>query len=185
LRLAEAVELAVAAALLLRAAWLGYREWAAWLAHYDEWKGGRRVAAFNAGTVVEGLDWTFEPFVHTSGTIREPNDEQISRYLKDVKAIGEEIRQKIPDAPDGGDPASLMAALEDLDLDSVAELTGRMAGIIAALCSGEPSRDTILALPPRRRAMFYGWLQAEVMSPEAAPGGGNAQVRTLRPAAAG
>jgi hypothetical protein len=143
------------------------------------------MAKFNAGTVVEALDWTFKPFVDAEGVIREPNDDQIAQYLKDVKAIGEEVRAKIPNAPDGNDPASLMEALEDLDLDSVAALTGKMAGIIAALCSGEPSRDTILALPPRRRTMFYGWLQAEVMSPEAAPGGGNAQVRTLRPAAAG
>ena len=143
------------------------------------------MAAFNAGTVVEALEWTFEPFVHASGVIREPNDEQIKAYLADVKKMGEEIRAKIPDAPDGTDPASLMAALEDLDLDSVAALTEKMAGIISALCSGEPNRETILALPPRRRTMFYGWLQAEVMSPEAAPGGGSAQVRTLRSAAAG
>ena len=143
------------------------------------------MAAFNAGTVVEGLDWTFEPFVHASGTIREPNDEQIAAYLADVKAIGQEVREKVPDAPEGSNPADLMAALENLDLGQVAELTGKMAGIMAALCSGDPSKETILALPPRRRTMFYGWLQAEVMSPEAAPGGGNAQVRTLRSAAAG
>jgi hypothetical protein len=143
------------------------------------------MAKFDAGTVVEPLDWTFEPFVAARGVIREPTDEQIAQYLKDVKAIGEEIREKIPDAPEGSDPVDLMAALEDLDLDSVAELTGKMAGIVAALCSGDPSKDTILALPPRRRTMFYGWLQAEVMSPEAAPGGGNAQVRTLRSAHAG
>jgi hypothetical protein len=161
--------------MLLRAAWLVCREW----------KGGKRMAKFDAGTVVEALEWTFEPFVHASGVIREPNDEQIAQYLKDVKAIGEEVRAKIPNAPAGNDPASLMEALEDLDLDSVSALTGKMAGIIAALCSGEPSRETILALPPRRRTMFYGWLQAEVMSPEAAPGGGKPQVRTLRSAAAG
>jgi hypothetical protein len=143
------------------------------------------MAKFDAATVVESLDWTFEPFVAARGVIREPTDEQIAQYLKDVKAIGQEVREKVPDAPDGSNPADLMAALEDLDLDSVAALTGKMAGIIAALCSGDPSKETILALPPRRRTMFYGWLQAEVMSPEAAPGGGNAQVRTLRSAAAG
>lgn len=167
--------MALAAALLLRAAWLAYHEW----------KEAKRVAKFDAATVVEPLDWTFEPFVAARGVIREPNDEQIAQYLKDIKAIGEEVRAKIPDAPDGNNPVDLMTALEDLDLDSVAELTGKMAGIIAALCSGEPSRETILALPPRRRTMFYGWLQSEVMSPEAAPGAGKPQVRTLRSAAAG
>jgi hypothetical protein len=143
------------------------------------------VAGFNAATVVEALDWTFEPFVKASGCIQEPTDDQIAAYLRDVKALGEEIKEKVPDAPDSTDPVDLMAALDDLDLDAVAEMTGKMAGIIAALCSGEPSRETILALPPRRRTMFYGWLQSEVMSPEAAPGGGNAQVTTLRSARAG
>ena len=143
------------------------------------------MAAFNAASVVEALDWTFEPFVHASGVIKEPNDDQIAQYLADLKAIGTEIREKVPDAPDSTDPVGLMAALDDLDLESVSALTGRMAGIYAALCSGEPSMEQILALPPRRRTMFYGWLQQEVMSPEAAPGAGNAQVRTLRSAAAG
>lgn len=175
MRLAEAIDLAAAAALLLRAAWL---------MHLIR-KGSRRVAAFNAATVVEALDWSFEPFVAAKGVIREPTDEQIAAYLADVKAIGLEIKEKVPDAPDGNDPVGLMGALEDLDLDIVAALTGRMAGITAALCSGEPSREQILALPPRRRTMFYGWLNAEVMSPEAAPGGGNAQVTTLRRAHAG
>ena len=143
------------------------------------------MAGFNAASVVEALDWTFEPFVHASGVIAEPTDAQIAAYLADVKALGEEIKAKVPDAPDGGDPVSLMDALADLNLDSVAELTAKMAGIIAALCGGDPSRETILALPPRRRTMFYGWLQSEVLRPEAAPGGGSAQVRTLRSAHAG
>ena len=175
MRPAEVLPLAYAAALLLRAAWLFYREW----------KGSRQVAAFNAASVVEALEWTFEPFVSAKGVIKEPNDDQIATYLADMKAIGAEIKAKVPDAPDGNDPVGLMSALEDLDIESVSALTGRMAGIYAALCSGEPSREQILALPPRRRTMFYGWLQQEVMSPEAAPGAGSAQVRTLRSAAAG
>jgi hypothetical protein len=175
LRPAEAAGLAQAAALLLRAAWLAYHEW----------KEARQVAKFDAATVVEALEWTFEPFVAARGVIREPNDEQIAAYLADVKAFGQEVREKIPDAPDGNDPVDLMTALEDLNLAEVAGLTEKMAGIVAALCGGDPSRETILALPPRRRTMFYGWLQSEVMSPEAAPGAGNPQVRTLRSAAAG
>jgi hypothetical protein len=33
--------------------------------------------------------------------------------------------------------------------------------------------------------MFLAWLQREVMSPEAVPGGGKAQVKNLRSVAAG
>jgi hypothetical protein len=144
------------------------------------------LAAFNAATVVEALDWTFEPFVHASGQIREPADEQITAYLTAVKALMAEVRQEVPALPDGSsDPADLIAALDDLDPESMQKLNGKMAAIYADLCSGDPSAEQILGLPPRRRTMFFGWLQQEVMSPEAAPGGGSAQVKTLRSAAAG
>jgi hypothetical protein len=144
------------------------------------------MAKFDAGSVVEPLEWTFEPFVPgAKGVVKEPNDAQITQYLRDIKAIAAEIKAKVPDAPDGNDPADLMSSLDDLDPEGIRELTGKMAGIVAALCSDDPSAETILALPPRRRTMFFGWLQQEVMSPEAAPGGGNAQVTTLRPAHAG
>ena len=57
-------------------------------------------------------------------------------------------------------------------------------GLHADLCSGQPSKEQILTVPMRRRQMFYQWLQAEVMSPEAATPGGNGQVLSL-PRAAG
>lgn len=168
--------LAAAAATVLAAAWLVYREW----------KGARRMPGFNAATVVEALDWTFEPFVPgAKGTIKEPSDDQISQYLRDFKAMVSDVKGMVPDVAEDADPVDLMSALDDLDPEVVKDMAEKMAGIFAALCSGEPSRETILALPPRRRTMFYGWLQAEVMSPEAVPGGGNGQVRTLRSAAAG
>ena len=141
---------------------------------------------FDAATVVEALEWTFEPFVKKAhGVIKEPTDDQITRYLNDMKKMVEEVRVKVPHATDSTDPVDLMGALDDLDPESVQVLTEKMAGIYAQLCSGDPSREQILALPPRRRTMFYGWLQQEVMSPEAAPAAGNAQVKTLRSAAGG
>jgi hypothetical protein len=144
------------------------------------------VPAFNAATVVEALDWTFEPFVPGArGQIQEPTDDQIDAYLKSLKDLTASVRDKVPDVPDGADPVDLMAAIDDLDATVVRELTEKMAEICAALCSGAPSQEQILALPPRRRTMFYGWLQQEVMSPEAAPAAGNAQVRNLRSAAGG
>jgi len=145
------------------------------------------MAGFNAATVVEALDWTFEPFVPgAKGVIAEPNDDQITAYLTGMKALMAEVGDEVPALPDGSsDPADLIAALDDLDPASMQKLNGKMAVLYAELCSGNPSREAILGLPPRRRTMFYGWLQQEVMSPEAAPGGGSAQVTTLRSAAAG
>jgi hypothetical protein len=134
------------------------------------------MPGFNAGTVVEPLDWTFEPFVPgATGTVKEPNDDQIAQFLTDVKAFTAKFSDMVPDDVDGDDPAQLIAALNDLDPQIVKTVNGEAAEIFAALCSGEPSAETILQVPPRIRNMFYGWLQQEVMSPEAAPGGGAQQ----------
>jgi len=145
-----------------------------------------RVPGFNAATVVEPLDWTFEPYVPgAKGVIKEPGDKQITAYLKGLKQLTADVQAKVPTVEADADPVDLMTAIDDLDPEIVAEMTEKMAAICADLCSGDPSKETILALPPRRRIMFYGWLQAEVMNPEAAPGAGNAQVTTLRSAVAG
>jgi len=141
---------------------------------------------FNAATVIEALDFTFEPYVKgCKGTIAEPNDAMLQQYVTDLKAIGLEVKESAPNVSSDADVSDLLDALDQLDPESVTRLTERMAGINAALCGGFPSKEQILALPPRQRAMFYAWLQQEVMSPEAAPGGGSAQAKTLRPVAVG
>ncbi len=144
------------------------------------------MAAFDSGTVVEPLDWTFEKHVRgAKGTIKEPNDRQIADYLAAFKKFIAGTKGKLPEDVDVNDPAELVAAMDDLDPEITVQLHEELAGIYAALCSGDPSRELLLKLPPRIRTIFYGWLQQEVMSPEAVPGGGSAQVTTLRSAAAG
>jgi hypothetical protein len=171
--------LALAAAILLLAVRLTCLD-------YLERKGGKRLPGFNAATVVEALDWTFEPHVPgAKGVIPEPNDQQIADFLTGIKALTEGLQTEMPEAIDPANTAEMMLALDDLDPQLVVRIHDQMAGIYAALCSGQPSKELILRLPTRIRILFYGWLQQEVMSPEAAPGGGNAQVATLRSAAAG
>ena len=144
------------------------------------------MPGFNAATVVEPLDYTFEPFVKgATGTVKEPNDDQIAQFLTDVKAFTAKFRDMVPEDVDQDDPAQVIAALNDLDPQVVKTANGEAAEIFAALCSGAPSKAVLLKVPPRIRNIFYAWLQQEVMSPEAVPGGGSAQAPTLQPAAAG
>jgi hypothetical protein len=158
------------------------------------------MAKFNAATVVEALEWTFEPLLPAKGTIREPTDDQIVKFLTDVKALvarlQDKARQRAADAAGepgtdlvpagtGRDPADLVDAIEELDPSVVGEFHQELAGIFGELCSGEPGKDLLLQLPMRIRVVFYSWLREQVMNPEAAPGAGNAQVTTLRSAAAG
>ena len=144
------------------------------------------MPAFDAGTVVEALDFTFEPFVKgCNGTIREPSDALIAGFLQGIKDVVKSIEKEIPGGVPGDDPAALLQAADDLDPEAVVSLMARMATEYAKLCSGFPSADQILGLPMRRRQAFFMWLQSEVMTPEAGPGAGKAQVTMLPRAAAG
>lgn len=177
---AEVAALALAAVTLLFALRLTYLEQ----------KGVKRMAGFSADAVVEPLDYDFRTKDNPDarhGVIREPDDKQIAAYLAGVKKLVRDFRGQLPDEMIAGstDTAAMLSAVEDLDADVAVKFNGEMAGLFAGLCSGEPSKDDILGLPPRVRAMFFRWLQQEVMAPEAAPGGGSAQVKTLRSVAAG
>jgi len=144
------------------------------------------MPAFDSGSVVEELAWSFKSHVKgASGVIREPNDRQIADYLAGMKKFVASAKGKIPDDVDGDDAAELIAAMDNLDPEITVQLHEELAGIYAALCSGEPDKELLLKLPPRIRTVFYGWLQQEVMSPEVVSGGGRSQVTTLRSTAAG
>lgn len=139
------------------------------------------MAGFDAGSVVDPLDYTFKPDVDVEGVIKEPSDKQIAEYMTNVKNLVKDLKGKLPDALlTGGDIdiTQLFAAADDLDPGVVVDFHTQMAGLFAKLCSGEPSKASILALPIRKRVMFYGWLQREVMSPEPASGGGKQQGQT-------
>jgi hypothetical protein len=60
-----------------------------------------------------------------------------------------------------------------------------IAGIFARLCQGKPDQETLLKLPLRVRVAYYGWLQGQVVSPEAGPGAGTPGLRALPSPAAG
>jgi len=147
------------------------------------------MAGFDANAVVEPLDYTLRPHVDTAGTIREPNDRQIADYLAGYQQMIRDYRGQLPDelVAGAGNPniGAVLDATTELDPEIVLKLNAEVAGLVAGLCSGDPGKDDILGLPPRVRAMFLAWLQREVMSPEAVPGGGKAQVKNLRSVAAG
>lgn len=146
------------------------------------------MAGFDAGNVVEPLDYSLRPHVDKAGTIREPNDRQIADYLAGYQQMIKDYRGQLPDElVAGGNPdvGAVLDAATELDAEIIVRLNAEVAALVAGLCSGDPSKDDILGLPPRIRGMFCAWVQKEVMSPEAVPGGGKAQVKNLRSVAAG
>jgi hypothetical protein len=150
---------------------------------------------FDAGTSVEALDWDFstlkdpstkKPYVNAKGTIPEPSDATIGDFLDGLKKLYTEAGALVdagtnPDAT----PAQMLEAVAGVTGSMFVDLMGDTAGLFAGLCSGTPDKDQLVALPLRARAKFYGWVQTEVVSPEAGTGAGTAVVKPLRAAAAG
>lgn len=148
------------------------------------------MGGFKAAEVVAPLDYDFRTKDNPKGrygVIREPNDRQIADYMSGVKKLIKDLKADLPEAiAQGGedvDLSVLFMAVDDLDPEVVVRFHDDMAALFAALCSGEPGKDDILAVPIRIRVVFYAWLQREVMSPEVEPGAGS-NVTTL-PARAG
>jgi hypothetical protein len=136
---------------------------------------------FDASGVVEGLECKLKPYADFDGLIPEPTDQQIGEFLAGLKKVMKEARDKLGLAEeiDVTDTEAMAKALDELDPEEFVRVADEMAGLHAALCSDTPSKAQILAVPMRRRMLFFNWLQSEVMNPEAATPGGNAQVASL------
>lgn len=136
---------------------------------------------FDAAGVVEGLECKLKPYAEFDGVIPEPTDKQIGEFLARLKKVMKEAQEKLglKEEVDVTDTEQVAKALDDLDPDEFVAVADEMAALHADLCSGTPSKAQILAVPLRRRLLFFNWLQSEVMSPEAAAPAGNGQVRTL------
>ena len=142
--------------------------------------------AFDAGTVVEPLDFTLKPFVDCTGRVPEPTDKLIADFLKGLQGMAKEFQGKAGfDLDETASPAELMDKLNELEISSITDLLAGLTKLVAALCGGKPTEAELLDLPPRHRMKFFEWIQGEVISPEAGPAAGIAQVVNLPRAAGG
>jgi hypothetical protein len=142
---------------------------------------------FNAAEVVESLEWDFTACgTKAKGVTPEPSDHQIGAFLDQLKQLFEDSKDMLPaDIGDNPTAEQMLEAMSSVTGDAFVDLMDKTAGIFAELCSGSPSKAQLLGIPLRVRVHFYAWVQGEVVNPEVGTGAGTAQVKTLRPAAAG
>jgi hypothetical protein len=146
------------------------------------------MPTFDAGDVVESLDWDFRKAgVKAHGTIPEPTDAAIGRFLDGLKKLYIEAQKSVPadGLPEDATPDQMLDALAQLTGDVFVKFMADTAGLFAELCSNKPSKEQLLELPLRVRVKFFAWVQMEVVNPEAGTGGGTAAVVRLPSAAAG
>lgn len=132
---------------------------------------------FDAGALVERLDYTFQPFHKDEGTVPEPSDKQVGEFLQGLKDLLEQaaaLSDLAPEAGEAPDPAAMLDALNQLSGDEYVKIMGSMCDMFGALCSDKPSGQTLREVPVRPRKVFFEWVQEEVLNPEAKPAAGTA-----------
>lgn len=156
------------------------------------------MPSFDASAVVEALDWDFtgklpggkrvpgwpKELHSAKGTITEPTDRAIGDFLDGLKKLFTE-QQGIASLPPDATAAQMLDAMTGLTGEAFIKMMGETAGLFSDLCGGSPTSAQLLALPMRARVQFYGWIQQEVVNPEAGTGDGQAVVRSLPTAHAG
>jgi len=120
---------------------------------------------FDAGTIVEPLDWDFTRFDAGKGTIPEPSDKAIDTLFKDLSGMSKNVLEQVGITDSDTSPEELLIALADLPEDAtigIADVMKQMAKIFAKLCKNQPSEAQLLKLPLRIRMRFFVWLAGEL-----------------------
>lgn len=155
------------------------------------------MASFNVGDVIDPLDYDFTVLAKkygvtelagVKGTVPEPTDDQIIRFGRAMIAHEQRRRAMDPQLSlpeDATGDQYLEAAAKYAEAIAAEGLSRAEAEIFAELCSGKPTADQLMLMPPRARQGFYKYLRDEVLSPEAGAGDGNAEVVTLPTRVAG
>lgn len=128
------------------------------------------MTKFDAATAVEPLEYNFAPYHDAKGTVPEPTDDQVAAFYGDLgkqfeKSLGAERLEGV----DVTDPLDVAKLFMSLDGDDHRAMYHQLLELHVAVCSGEPSREAIEALPFRLRRAWYGmvqgWLRPESSRP--------------------
>lgn len=137
------------------------------------------MPGFDAGAVVEPLDWDFTAFKAGKGTVPEPSDARLGKFIRDVMlAQSTETTALAPLTEAGDDPEKMLAAIAALPEDVLPGATKAMIKPYAELCDGSPSEAQLTKLPPRVRVAFFTWLAGE-LRPEASAGDSKPALRSV------
>lgn len=135
------------------------------------------MPAFDSGTVVEPLEWDFTKYNAGTGTVPEPSEKRLEKFITDLavaQAKNATVMAGVEEA--GTDPEKLLAAIAALPEGQLPSVLSVLTKPYADLCGGSPTLAQLTKLPPRVRLAFFGWLGGE-FNPEA---GGAASRPALR-----
>lgn len=135
------------------------------------------MPSFNAGSVVDPLDYDFTAFNGSKGVIAEPTDAQVGDFMQGLRDLLKEAREITGAAGIDMSQATiedLGVALDQLDSEMYQDFNRKQGRLHAGLCGAQPTYEDIMAVPVRIRNLFFAWLQQNVMNPEVKSSGGKA-----------
>lgn len=127
---------------------------------------------FNAGEILEPLDYDFSKYDGPVGTVPEPSSGAVKGYFRAMKNLAKEARkfkdiekalgdeEEIDSLPDE-ELAERMSMLDEAE-EGVDMLQKQQKEALAALCSNQPSFDELDRLPHRVFQAFNKWLIGEI-----------------------
>lgn len=136
------------------------------------------MAGFVSGEAVKPLDYDFSAHGGPTGVVPEPSSEAMNRFLHDIGTITQKMLDKRGegDLVDQSNPASVIAAMAQMDEKEAKAADGAMLDAVARLCGarcvkgrwqgGSPTRAELGALPARVGQAFVGWIMGELFRPE-------------------
>jgi hypothetical protein len=133
------------------------------------------MAGFDAGTVVDPLDWNFEAYGGRSGTIPEPAEKTVIIYQKKIQLLASKIVEKARaqgERPADIDTNEFLERLAKSQGEEAIAAAAELDKITGEFCKGHPTTEELAALPYRVKIAFFQWLQGE-LSPEALSAGGS------------
>lgn len=134
------------------------------------------MAKFDAALEVEAMEWDFtKPLKDkkAKGTIPEPSTGQVEAFFNDTRKLITSIREEIKERT-GIDVGNLEAvkekdvkeetikALETMSDSMLSDQQEALSGVIAKVCSDQPSAEQLQALPYRVFMAFNKWLAGEL-----------------------
>jgi hypothetical protein len=125
------------------------------------------MPGFDSGTVVDPLDWDFTAHGAGKGTVPEPSEKRLNKFLTDLTVAQQGAQEALAGVTAAGnDPEKMLAAIAELPDGALPSVTSVLTKPYAELCGGSPTLAQLNKLPPRVRLAFFAWLGGE-LNPEA------------------
>jgi hypothetical protein len=120
------------------------------------------MAAFDAASAVDPMDWNFDKYGGGSGTVPEPSTDDMKEFQKTFARIMRDGKAlEITD----DEAASLTEEQFDQLQKDMAAIGERLDVAISSLCKNQPSQEQVKLLPFRVKTAFSRWLMDQ-FSPE-------------------